>query len=103
MSFFSGKSNAATALCKPDIDAEYNHSLRFRVPRCCHSNDTRAPIANPPNSARLEGTPILFLQVTSGSVKQWGMRRGTDRYTHKQTDRRPWHYRFRLGYTSSEM
>jgi len=24
---------------------------------CCHSNETRAPIANPPNSAQLEGTP----------------------------------------------
>jgi len=26
---------------------------------CCHSNETRAPIANPPNSARLEGTPTI--------------------------------------------
>ena len=24
---------------------------------CCHSNETRAPIANPPNSAQLEGIP----------------------------------------------
>jgi len=24
---------------------------------CCHSNETHAPIANPPNSAQLEGTP----------------------------------------------
>ena len=24
---------------------------------CCHSNETRAPIANPPKSAQLEGTP----------------------------------------------
>jgi len=23
---------------------------------CCHSNETRAPIANPPNSAQLQGT-----------------------------------------------
>jgi len=23
---------------------------------CCHRNETRAPIANPPNSAQLEGT-----------------------------------------------
>ena len=28
-----------------------------RVQRCCHSNETRAPIANPPDSAQLEGTP----------------------------------------------
>jgi len=24
---------------------------------CCHSNETCAPIANPPNNAQLEGTP----------------------------------------------
>ena len=24
---------------------------------CCHSNETRAPIANPPNGAQLEGIP----------------------------------------------
>jgi len=24
---------------------------------CCHSNETRVPTANPPNSAQLEGTP----------------------------------------------
>jgi len=34
-----------------DIDnqakSEYKHSLAFRVRRCCHSNKTRAPIANP--------------------------------------------------------
>jgi len=26
---------------------------------CCHSNETRAPIANPPNSAQLQGTPTI--------------------------------------------
>ena len=26
---------------------------------CCHCNETRAPIANPPNSAQLEGTPTI--------------------------------------------
>jgi len=26
----------------------------------CHSNETRAPIANPPNSAELEGTPTII-------------------------------------------
>jgi len=28
------------------------------------SNETRAPIANPPNSTQLEGTPIPFSQVS---------------------------------------
>jgi len=35
---------------------------------CCHSNETRAPIANPPNSAQLEGT-LYHPQVTPGSVQ----------------------------------
>jgi len=26
---------------------------------CCHSNESRAPIANPPNSAQLEGTSTI--------------------------------------------
>jgi len=26
---------------------------------CCHSNETRAPIANQPNSAQLKGTPNI--------------------------------------------
>jgi len=32
------------------------HSLTFRVRRCCHSNETGAPIANLPNCVQLEGT-----------------------------------------------
>jgi len=36
---------------------------------CCHSNDTRAPTANLPNSAQLEGTPYPFSQVTFRSVQ----------------------------------
>ena len=34
----------------------------------CHSNETRAPIANPPNTAQL-GTPHTIPKVTSGSVQ----------------------------------
>jgi len=26
---------------------------------CCHSNEIRALIANPPNSAQLQGTPTI--------------------------------------------
>jgi len=49
--------------------SEYEHSLTFRVRCCCRSNElTRAPIANPPNSAQLVA-PLQFPQVTSGSVK----------------------------------
>jgi len=35
---------------------------------CCHSNETCAHIANPPNSEQLEGTPTIT-QLTSGSVQ----------------------------------
>jgi len=35
---------------------------------CCHSNETRAPIANQPNSAQLDAT-LSFPQVTSGFVQ----------------------------------
>ena len=49
---------------------------------CCHSNETRAPIANPPDSAQLEGTPTIP-QVTFGSVQYvWQCGEG-------QTHRRP--------------
>jgi len=55
---------------KPGIErgralADISHSAL-----CCHSNETRASIANPPNSAQL-GAPLPFPnpQVTSGSVQ----------------------------------
>jgi len=37
------------------------HSLPdiSRLALCCHSNETRALIANLPNSAQLEGTPTI--------------------------------------------
>jgi len=40
----------------------------LRSALCCHSNETSAPIANPPNSAQLEGTPIIQ-HSTSGLVQ----------------------------------
>jgi len=39
-----------------------------RLVLCCHSNETYAPVANPPNSAQVGGTPTIP-QVTSGSVQ----------------------------------
>ena len=51
---------------------------------CYHSNETRVPIANPPNSAQLEDTdtiPNLHL----GPRSSVGMLRGTDRQTDRQT------------------
>jgi len=60
-------------------------SLHTRV--FSHSNQTRALIANPPNSAQLEGTPTIppsYIRVRAVV----GMRRETD--THTDTDRRAW-------------
>jgi len=56
----------------------------------CHSNETRAPIANPPYSA----------QVTSGSL-QWFGNTARDRQTHGHTDGRG-HYTFRLRYAHAK-
>ena len=39
--------------------SEYMHSLTFRVRCCCNSNETRALIANLPNSAQLQGTSTI--------------------------------------------
>ena len=53
------------------------HSLTFRVRRCCHSNETRAPIAKPPHSAKLNGSSYHFPNLHPGPYSSVGMRRGT--------------------------
>ena len=65
--------------------SEYKHSLRFRFRRslCCHSNETRVPIANPPNSAQLDGTPTILPTYIRVSAVVWECGEG-------QTHRRPW-------------
>jgi len=65
---------------------------------CCHCNETRAPIANPPNSAELEAPPIISPNLHPAPCSSVGMRRWTDRHTDGR-DR----YTFRLGYASREM
>ena len=51
----------------------------------CHSNATRAPIANPPNSAQLGGIPYHSGKLHPGPCNSVGMRLGTDRQTHRRT------------------
>jgi len=54
---------------------------------CCHSNEIRAPIANPPNSAPLGAPPTIspsYIQVCE-VVRECG-----DGQTDRQTDRQPW-------------
>ena len=55
--------------------------------QCCHSNVTRAPIANPPNSAQLGGIPYHSPKLHPAPCNNVGMRPRTDRHTHRQTDR----------------
>ena len=62
---------------------------RFAFALCCHSNATRAPIANSPNSAQLGGIP----QVTSGLCFSVGMWPRTDRHTDARDN-----YTFRVVY-----
>ena len=52
---------------------------------CCHSNETRTPITNLPNSARLEGTSYHSSNLHPDPCSSVGMRRGTDRQTDAQT------------------
>jgi len=53
---------------------------------CCHSNETRAPIANPPNSAQLEGTPTIPPTYIQVCAVVWECGEGqTDRHTDTQT------------------
>jgi len=72
---------------------------------CCHSNETRVPIANLPNSAQLEGTPTISPSYIRVRTVVWECSEGqTDRQTHRQTDTDGrGHYTFCLGYASHEM
>jgi len=78
-----------------------------RFALCCHSNETRAPIANPPNSAQSEGTPYHSSTYIRVRAVVWECGEGqTDRYTYIQTHRHADgrdQYTFRLGYASCEM
>jgi len=42
---------------KPGVERVQALADVSRSVLCCYSNGTRAPIANPPSSAQLEGTP----------------------------------------------
>ena len=67
--------------------SERKHSLTFRVRHFVVSKETRAPTANPPNSAQLEGTPSPYHspKLHPGPCSSVGMRRGTDTRTDTQT------------------
>ena len=51
---------------------------------CCYSNENHAPIANPRNSAQLEGNPYHSPKLHPGPCSSAGMQLGTDTQTHRQ-------------------
>ena len=74
------------------IQQVHPSSLTFRIRGvCCHSNETRAPIAYPPKSSQLGSTLHHSIKLYRGSCSRVGMRRGADTHADTQTDhRRPW-------------
>jgi len=79
--------NLSTNFSQPYIQPVHSSSLTFRISRiCCHSNETRALIANPLlNSAQLGGIPYHFIQLhpVRAVVQERG--KGQDRQTYTQT------------------
>ena len=61
-------------------------SLELGFALCCHSNATRAPIANPPNSAQLGGSLYHAPKLHPDPCSSVGVWPRTDTQTHRQTD-----------------
>jgi len=51
---------------KPGIERVQALADISRSALCCQSNETRAPVANPPDSAQLEGTPYHSTNLHPG-------------------------------------
>jgi len=68
---------------KPGIELVQAPADISRSTLCCHSNETRAPIANLHKSAQLEGTPYHSSNLHPGPCSSVGMRRWTDRHTDR--------------------
>jgi len=80
------------------------YSLHFAFALCCHSSATRAPTANPLNSAQLGGIPYHSPKLHPGPwlrAMAWTCGRGqTDRQTDSRTHTQN---TFRVVYDSHEM
>jgi len=82
--------------------------LVTRFALCCHSNATRAPIANPPNSAQPGGSPYHSPKLHPGPCNNVGIRPWTDTHTqthtqtHTHTDE-PDHNTYCVVYDSRKM
>jgi len=70
------------------------------------SNETRAPIANPPNNAQLGGNPYHSPKLHPGPCSSVDVRPRTDTHTDIQTDRQTDtgdHNIYHVVYDSREM
>jgi len=67
------------------------------------SNATRAPIANPPNSAQLGGIPYHSPKLHLNPCNSVGMQLQTDTQTDRQTHDERDHNTFLVVYDSREM
>jgi len=81
-------------------------SLYIGFALCCHSNATRAPIANPPNSAQLGGSLFYAPSYIRVRAVVWAYGRAqtdrqTHRHTHTHTDARD-HNTFCVVYDSTQ-
>jgi len=87
------------SLIQPGIERVQSTRWHFAFALCCHSKATRAPIANPPNSAQLGGTLYHSPKLHPGPrAVVWASRR---EQTHRHTDARD-HYTFCIVYDSLE-
>jgi len=69
---------------------------------CCHSNATRAPTANLPNSAQLGGCLYHAPKLHPGLCSSVSVRPRTDRHTHKHTNAHD-HNTFCIVYDARKM
>jgi len=81
--------------CKPGIEREQALAGISCSALCCHSNETRAPIANLPNSVHLEGTPYHYPSYIRVRAVVWECGEGQ---TNRHTDVRD-QYAFRGVYS----
>jgi len=75
-----------------------DESLELGFALCCHSNATRAPIENPPNSAQLGGILYHAPKLHPGPCSSVGVRPRTDRHTDARD-----HNTFCVVYDSRKM
>jgi len=87
MKVFQKVYSLQTIITRPGTERVQSLADILRSALCCHSNETPTPIANPSNSAQLEGTPYHSPTYIRVRAVVWECGEGhTDRHTDKHTD-----------------